>query len=147
MARESSIEAHHIAAQRPLAEQLAFALTLRRSPHALPDREVVPSIAVRAAGPPSSDMIATRIRVAPHLAITTRGATTALAPHSDRVARALRVEVILVAAARVVTARVVAIEVETPWVDKILSLVGQRIKLFRDEKVNGSIVGYCRYGW
>lgn len=51
------------------------------------------------------------------------------------------------AAARVVTARVVAIEVETPWVDKILSLVGQRIKLFRDEKVNGSIVGYCRYGW
>jgi hypothetical protein len=57
------------------------------------------------------------------------------------------VEAILVAAARVVTARVVAIEVETPWVDKILSPVGQRIKLFRDEKVNGSIVGYCRYGW
>jgi hypothetical protein len=57
------------------------------------------------------------------------------------------VEAILVAAARVVTTRVVAIEVETPWVDKILSLVGQRIKLFRDEKVNGSIVGYCRYGW
>ena len=142
MARESSIEALRIAAQRPLAEQLAFALTLQRSPHALPDREVVPSIAVRAVDPPSSDMIATRIRVAPHLAITTRGATTALAPHSDRVARALRVEVILVAAARVV-----AIEVETPWVDKILSLVGWRIKLFRDEKVNGSIVGYCRYGW
>ena len=142
MARESSIEARHIAAQRPLAEQLAFALTLQRSPHALPDREVVPSIAVRAVDPPSSDMIATRIRVAPHLAVTTRGATTALAPHSDRVARALRVEVIRVAAARVV-----AIEVETPWVDKILSLVGQQIKLFRDEKVNGSIVGYCRYGW
>ena len=51
------------------------------------------------------------------------------------------------AAALVATALVVAIEVETPWVDKILSLVGQRIKLFRDEKVNGSIVGYCRYGW